>query len=217
MGNSESASSPPPNDDGTQAADESDGPLPPSQEPLEPRVSPVGIFHQHTRTEESLLRIRGRSILLLSTGAPDEPGSEIFRFRERPIGFSKRPTLLDMNGNAILNITKRGYLRKFDLRKRDQRDTPVTAHIHVRKVGPGWDIVTTFSNTDDEMPLTFKLSTASGWGRNTVIRLGGVPIARVRRTWEHWALRYYATVAAGVDLALVSAIVTCMEIARPKG
>lgn len=67
------------------------------------------------------------------------------------------------------------------------------------------------------MALTFKLSTENKWGRNTVIRLGGVPIARVRRTWEVWGFAYYTTVAAGVDLALVTAIVTCMEIARPKG
>ena len=35
---------------------------------------------------------------------------------------------------------------------------------------------------------------------NTVIRLGGVPIARVRRIWEKWDYSYYTTVTAGGSL-----------------
>lgn len=89
MGNFESTS-PPPDGNDASGPDESDGPLTPSQEPLEPRLSPVGIFHQHTRNEETLLRVKMKSIMLMSADAANETGFEIFRFRESPLGVSKR-------------------------------------------------------------------------------------------------------------------------------
>lgn len=73
--------------------------------------------------------------------------------------------MLDVSGNVVLNLTKNIWHRKFDIRRGEEHDTPVIAHVNARKVGYGWDIETSFSNVNDEMALNFKLNTESGWGR----------------------------------------------------
>jgi len=93
--------------------------------------------------------------------------------RSRPLKHSRAylesltpcPALLDVNGRPILNITKRFGHRKFDIRQGEGRDTPTIALVHTHKVGPGWDISTSFSNANDGMALTFKLSTENKGGR----------------------------------------------------
>ena len=72
------------------ATDQQNRPILPSQEPLEPRLSPIGVFRQHIRTEETLLKIRGKRIMIFTHAAANEPSSEIFRFRESPISLSRR-------------------------------------------------------------------------------------------------------------------------------
>ena len=91
--------------------------------------------------------------------------------RSRPLKHSRTYTespcsaLLAANGSPILNITKKFGHRKFDIRQGEGRNTPTIALVHTHKVGPGWDISTTFSNANDGMALTFKLSTENKWGR----------------------------------------------------
>ncbi|TYJ52407.1 hypothetical protein B9479_006982 [Cryptococcus floricola] len=57
------------------------------------------------------------------------------------------------------------------------------------------------------------LSLEGDWkGKNFVVKLeSGLEVACIRRSWiKHWGNHYKLTVAAGVDLALLSALTICL-------
>ncbi|KAF8312494.1 hypothetical protein DL93DRAFT_2168371 [Clavulina sp. PMI_390] len=162
-----------------------------------------------------------------SSAAPFQPAEPMtrgvaYRFHDRIEKLRVIRTIVNTKKEPIISLMPKGWGASYTLYRGRQTLAGLTPSVEqiglVRctKYGSGMSADLTFNNFGDtEQPLKLILSAETKWGGACVIRLGGSPVGYLVR--KSGGLAYWFSVAAGVDVTLMIAIMAAIEKARPKG
>lgn len=182
---------------------------------------PVGCFQQWTnhRTEFTV-KLRERIVSLSGNDfeitTPD--GQMLFKIHGKVFSLRHKKTMSDNQGNPILSISDKilTILRQFDIYAGPSISAEPVAHVEGHFSLLKTKMTVDFKNFYDGNTMQLEV-VGSFFDRSAEITCNGTPIARIHRQFLNMGQivfddqTYYLTVAPGVDLALLVAVVVCLD------
>jgi len=184
---------------------------------------PVGCFQQWTQHQNEFT-VKLREKVLSLTGNDFEitmpDGQPMFKIKGKALSLHRKKTMTDNQGNAILSISDKvlTLFRHFDIYAGPSIDSSqepvaqVQGHFSLLKT----KMTVSFKNFVDGNTMELEV-VGNFFDRSAEIKCNGFSVARIHRQFFNAGQilfddqTFYLTVAPGVDIALITAVVVCLN------